>query len=226
MNSHFYLDPKAKVHSTVEIGFGAWIGPNVYIGKNVKIGPYCVIGSQPEHKDFFNKKTEFGVSIYEGTRLSEFITIHAGTIQETVIGSDTAIFQKSHIGHDVIVEKNVIIGGGCSMAGHTYVMEGAYINGHACTVPYAVIGAYAFLGATSFLTRHASPGEKVIGNPARSVGNNDIGMERSGLDISMVTDLYLERFYELTKGKLNDVKLPVEGKRNFSRSEPRQYSCY
>ncbi len=185
----------------IDIHPTAIIYPGVEIEEDVVIGPYCVIGGRPEHRQFFNKKTDWGVRICTGARLSEFVTVHSGTEHHTVIGSGTAIFQKTHVAHDCILEDRVIVGGMVSLAGHTYAQEGANISGHSATIPYVVIGAYSFLGAASLLTKHLAPGEKAVGFPARVVGYNEVGLQRAGLNYDNCVNRFELRWDKLLKGR-------------------------
>lgn len=177
----------------------AIIYPGVEIEDDVYIGPYCVIGGRPEHRKFFNEKTEWGVRICRGARLSEFVTVHAGTEHHTVIGEGTAIFQKTHVAHDCVLEDRVIVGGMVSLAGHTYAQEGANISGHSATVPFVVLGAYSFVGAASLVTKHLPPGQKAVGFPARDVGYNEVGLQRAGMDAQDAKLRFLSKWDELVK---------------------------
>jgi len=43
------------------------------------------------------------------------------------------------------------------------------------------IGAYAMIGMGSVVVRDVPVGVKVVGNPARMIGMNEVGLERSGV---------------------------------------------
>lgn len=165
-----------KVHPT------AIIYPDVLIESDVTIGAYCVIGSQPEHREFYDgTKPTKGVHIKKGARIFEFVSIQAGTKQTTTIGEGAQIFNHSHIAHDCIVGDHSIIGGSVTLAGHTVVMEGANVSGQSCTHQHSVIGAYAFIGGQSFVTKNIEPGVKACGSPARTTDINEVGLSRAGL---------------------------------------------
>lgn len=193
----------AHVAPGAKIGPGSIIGPGVTIADDVIIGPYCVIGGRPEHRSFFNGEPTAGTMIEAGARIFEFVTIHSGTTRATSIGRGTAIFNRTHIGHDCIIEDGAIIGGQCSLAGHVHVMTKANISGKSCVVQKAVIGAYGFLGGMSYLTKHIPPGQKWLGFPgsyARFVDMNFVGLERANLSICECTDHYKDTFEALIKG--------------------------
>ena len=173
----------------------ASIYPNVWIDEDVHIGPFCVIGGPPEHKEFYDgKQKTFPVRIFRGARVFEHVTIHSGTVRETLIGNNVAIFNKSHIAHDCIVDANATIGGSVSLAGHTRVMDGATISGHSCTHQRVVIGAYSFVGGMSFVTKDVPCGEKWVGFPARFVSYNGVGLSRAAMTLDHCLDLYKSKY--------------------------------
>lgn len=189
-------DGTSLIHTT------AIIYPDVKIGENVVIGPYSIIGGQPEHREHYDGEKEAkGVIIKNGARIFEFVTVHAGTRCPTEVGEGAAIFNKAHVGHDCIIESNVTIGGQVSLAGHTYVMEGANVSGKSCTVQRCVIGAYAFVGGFTFITRDVPCGDRVLGYPARFVGPNEVGLKRANLDYERCQLLYGRRYQELVDAK-------------------------
>lgn len=177
----------------------AIIYPGVEIEDDVFIGPYCVIGGPPEHRAFYNDEPTKGVLIKSGARIFEFVTIHAGTHQRTTIGNKVAIFNKTHIAHDCVIEREATIGGQCSLAGHTHVMSGATISGMSCTHQFTVIGSYSFIGGASFVTKHVPPGEKWVGYPARYIAQNEVGLGRAGLTYDECLKRYSDYFQDLTK---------------------------
>lgn len=174
----------------------AVIYDNVEIGADVYIGPYCVIGAPPEHRDYYGQ-AGLGVVIEEGARLSGFVTIDSGTIRKTTIGASSAIFQGTHVAHDCIIGRDVTIGGKCSLAGHTQIMDGANVSGHSCSFQRIVIGAYAFIGGHSFITRDVPPGEKWLGHSPRFQGLNDLGLQRAGLTYDKCLEMYGDTYERL-----------------------------
>jgi len=179
----------------------AIIYPGVEIEDDVYVGAYSIIGSPPEHREYYDGKETKGVVLKRGSRIFEFVTIHGGTKNPTVIGEGSAVFNKTHIGHDCIIGRGATIGGSCSLAGHTQVMDGANVSGKTCTFQRVVIGAYSFIGGMSFVTRDVPPGEKWLGLPARSIGHNEIGLERSGLTYDFCVETYTKEFERLVNDK-------------------------
>lgn len=186
---------RAKIHKTAVIHDG------VTIGNDVVIGAYAVIGGPPEHRDYYTvNRCNRGVVIEDGARIFEFTTIHAGTIRPTVIGEGSAVFNHSHIAHDVELCKNVTVGGHTSIAGHVVVMDYALVSGRATIAPWVVVGAFSMVGMGSLLSRHVPPGEKWIGQIARNTGDNLVAMDRAGRDKAAVLALYEEAFNFYVRG--------------------------
>lgn len=197
-----FVSPSASIHPSVTLRPGCWIGPNVVIEAGVVIGHYAIIGGPPEHRDFYDDvdgENTKGVIIKEGARIFEFATVHAGTKHPTTIGNNAAVFNKAHVAHDCVLEANVQVGGQCSLAGHVYAQRGANISGKSCLVQFAVVGAYAFVGGFTFVTRHVPPGEKWLGFPAKFVSNNDVGLQRAGLTYEECLKLWKQDYDNLTK---------------------------
>lgn len=188
-------DNLAEIHKTAIIYPGVVIGPNVYIGA------YSVIGSPPEHREFYDGKETKGVVIKSGARIFEFVTIHAGTITPTIIESNAAIFNHSHIGHDCFIGRGSTVGGNVSLAGHCHLMEGANVSGKSCLVQHAVVGAYGFLGGFTYLTKHADVACRYIGLPSKFIGHNDIGLIRAGLTYEDAILKFEDEFMNLIKDR-------------------------
>lgn len=196
------IHPSARIHESARLGHGVVIGPDVMIEEDVVIGAYSVIGGMPEHLGFFDDtEQEFtkGVYIERGARIFEFVTIHSGTDKTTHIGQRVAVFNHSHIAHDVVLGDHCVIGGHNSLAGHVHVMERAIVSGKSAIHQWCVIGALAMIAGNSFLKAHVPPGEKWIGSPARPAGTNIVGLNRAGMSFGDCCDLYLLK-YEKLKG--------------------------
>lgn len=151
----------------------AIIYPNVKLGKNIYIGCYSIIGGPPEHRDFWDKEYK-SVVIGDNTRISNHVTIDAGTTQDTIIGKNCILLAHSHIGHDCMVSDNVTISCGALVGGHCVIEASCNLGLNSVihqkiTIPQGVmIGASAFVGKTLKM----EPYRKYAGVPARDIGTN------------------------------------------------------
>ncbi len=199
----YWVHTTAKLGERVKLGMWCRIGPNVVIGDDVVIGDHAIIGGTPEHRDFYDDhegERSKGVIIGNRVNIGPMVTVDAGTIVPTQILDKTVIFNKSHVAHDCYVGLGCIIGGQVSLAGHTRLMEGANVSGKSCTSQHTVIGPYAFIGGFTYVTKNVGPGELWIGNPAKLIGVNEIGLHRANLTLEECKKRWGYEFNKLTEG--------------------------
>jgi acetyltransferase-like isoleucine patch superfamily enzyme len=143
------------------------------------------------------------VSIGEGTRVGNFVMIRSETSigERCTIGSYVDIEGDVSIGHDVSLQSGCYITRGVVIEddvfcgprvitmndkrishrrpGMTFVREGpriergARVGGGSVLLPGVTIGANAFVGAGSVVTKDVPARAIVVGNPARVVGTVD-----------------------------------------------------
>lgn len=194
------IHPDAMIGERVELGHGVVIGPNVVIEDDVSIGAYSVIGGSPEFRDFGPDWETSGIRICGFARIFEFVTIHSGIKRQTKIDVGAMIFNHSHIAHDCYVGPAAVVGGQASLAGHTTLFRSATVSGKSCTHQFAVLGAYSFLGAMSYLKGNIPPGHMAMGNPARLAGMNEVGIARAELNNFTVQSMFTEEFNREIEG--------------------------
>ena len=173
----------------------AVLAGNVSIGRGVYIGPNCLIGFPAEYKDGFPHDSEYGVEILDGAKITGNVTIDAGTKQNTVIGEYSFLMKGVHIGHDVYVGNDVTISPHDCIGGHVKIGDKSNF-GMGCIIhPRQKIGAYAMIGMGAIVPKRLilKPGHIYVGNPAREIGINSIGLERAGIDMSKL-DALIEEF--------------------------------
>ena len=166
------------------------------------IGPGCVIGSMPEIRDLWNvAATErlvapHSVKIGAHAILTANVRVDAGSRRDTIIGINCFIMNGVYIAHDCLLESNVTIAAGACLAGHVSVHAGAYIGMNASIHQWQVIGAYAMIGMGAVIPKLlvVRPGYTYVGNPARCLGVNHVGLERAGLTLQDVEALDAEFF--------------------------------
>lgn len=119
------------------------IGSECNIGQNVVVSPRVVLGR--------NVKVQNNVSIYSGVTCEDDVFLGPSMVFTNVVNPRSAVNRRGHY------EK-------------TNVGKGATIGANATVVCGNDIGAYAFIGAGSVVTREILDYALVIGNPARQVG--------------------------------------------------------
>lgn len=200
------VDPGAELADDVEIHPFTIIGPHVRIGAGTVVGPHCVIegrtvigegnrifsGAQIgilsqdlKHKHGLIGRTEIG----DNNVLREHVTVSASTMTSydddhrvTAIGSSCLLMAYCHVAHDCHIGNGVIMANCASLAGHVDVEDMAILGGLSGIHQECVVGAMAFVGGLTRVTKDAPPYMIVEGNPARCCGPNTVGLRRHGLD--------------------------------------------
>lgn len=160
----------------------AVIQENVVIEENVYIGPNCTIGFPAEVKATF-PESNFSVVISHGTVITGNVTIDAGTVRNTFIGKNCFLMKGVHIGHDCILDEEVILSAHACLAGHIEIMKGANL-GIGCLVhPRQVIELYCMIGMGAVIPKKLviEPFGIYVGNPAKKIGINERGIEKNNL---------------------------------------------
>jgi UDP-N-acetylglucosamine acyltransferase len=255
MNIHptAIIDPKAELDSSVSVGPYAVIGPEVSIGAGSEIGPHTVIngptimgpgnrigpfaniGADPQDLKFGGEKT--GLTLGSNNSIREYVSIHRGTANGrgmTLIGSDNLLMAYCHVAHDCIIGNQVIMANAATLGGHVEIEDKATLGGLVAVHQFTRIGAFAYIGGMSGISKDIPPYIIVAGirNRMRVSGINKIGLQRNGFDEETIrnlhkafriifrTDLLLEEALARTVAEIPDCE-PVARLVQFFRSAPR-----
>jgi UDP-2-acetamido-3-amino-2,3-dideoxy-glucuronate N-acetyltransferase len=152
---NYFVHPTSVVDANCEIGSGTkiWhfshimstcrIGENCNIGQNVVISSEVVLGN--------NVKVQNNVSIYTGVFCEDDVFLGPSCVFTNVVNPRSAVNRRAS--YSV-----------------TRVCRGATVGANSTIVCGNDIGAFAFIGAGSVVTKSVLPYSLVIGNPARHVG--------------------------------------------------------
>jgi UDP-N-acetylglucosamine acyltransferase len=221
------IDPNARVAADAVIGDGTSVGPfavigeGVRIGRNCKIGahsivehttigdgtevfPYASIGLAPQDLKYRGEATR--LEIGAGNIFREFVTIHRGTAGGggvTKIGDRNLFMNYVHVAHDCLVGNQTIFGPHATLGGHVAIADFVNVSAGSAVHQFCRVGAYAFIGGYSVITKDALPYGRTVGSrPARVFGLNLIGLKRRGLSDDTLRKLRAAYRY-LTQSKLN-----------------------
>lgn len=192
------------IGSNVVIGQGTTIGShtlvtgNTTIGINNKIYSHAVLGTDPQDLKFNGEETF--LIIGDNNTIREHTFINTGTEgggSKTIIGNSNLIMGHVHMGHDCIIEDNIVIANSTVLAGHVEIASNAVIGGISAVHQFCKVGEYAMLGGGSIVVQDIPPYCICEGNRASLRGLNINGLRRhleNRDDISQIKKAYKQLF--------------------------------
>lgn len=202
------ISPAAELAADVTVGPYSVIGPQVRIGAGTVIGAHVVIkgpttmgagnqvfqfasiGDDPQDKKYAGEPTR--LEIGDRNTIREYCSIHRGTAQDagtTRIGHDNWLMAYTHIAHDCQLGNGVIMSNNATLAGHVHVEDFAILSGFCAVHQFCRIGAHAFIGGLSGVTRDVLPFMMVAGHPPEPRGINQEGLKRRGFSTEQLRSL-------------------------------------
>lgn len=145
-----------RIWHWVHVSGGAVIGRDCSLGQNVFVGNKVVIGN--------NVKIQNNVSVYDNV-----------TIEDDVFCGPSMVFTNVYNPRSHVPRKNEYR--------DTLVKRGATIGANATIVCGVTIGAYAFIGAGSVITRDVPDYALMVGVPALRIGWMSAHGERLALPV-------------------------------------------
>jgi UDP-2-acetamido-3-amino-2,3-dideoxy-glucuronate N-acetyltransferase len=152
---NYYVHPSAIVDEGCVIGegtkiwhfshimSGAILGERCNIGQNVVVSPDVVLGK--------NVKVQNNVSLYTGVICDDDVFLGPSCVFTNVTNPRSAVNRKGQYAK-------------------THVGKGASIGANATIVCGHDIGAFAFIGAGSVVTKTVPAYALLVGNPAKQIG--------------------------------------------------------
>lgn len=182
------IGPYCTVSALAEIGSGTELVSHVVvegktsIGAGCRVSPFAVLGGRTQDLKF--KGGQPGVKIGDNNTIREYVTINAATNDDdyTTVGNDCHILAYSHIAHCCHIGNGVVIVNACQVAGHVVIEDRATIEGSVGIVQFMRVGAMAYVGAMSKITKDVPPYMIAHGDPIEVRGFNKVGMERRGIN--------------------------------------------
>ena len=235
------VHPTAIVDQAVQLGRGVEVGPfsliqgRVVIGDDTRIGSHVVIkdattigarcrvfqfavlGEIPQDLKF--KGEESQLIIGDDNTIREFATMHRGTQGGggvTRVGRGNLFMAYTHVAHDCQVGNGVIMSNAATLGGHITVEDHAILGGLSAVHQFCRIGRHAFIGGCSAVHRDVPPYVMAVGNRAKLVGLNLVGLKRQGFSDTALQSL--KRAYEvLFMSELNLREAIARVKQEFSQ---------
>ena len=174
------IGDKVRIANDNVIQASVCIDGNTDIGENNQFFPYCSIGSIPQDLKF--KGEDSRLIIGNNNTFREYCNANLGTEgdnMETVIGNKSLFMVGVHIAHDCVIENNVIFANQATLGGHVHVESNAVIGGLSAVHQFCRIGNLAMIGGMSAVEHDVIPYSLAIGNRAKIVGVNIVGLKRA-----------------------------------------------
>ena len=196
IDSNVEIGPYSIVNGNVSIGAGTVIGPHVTIDPYVDIGPNCQIfqyasiGAAPQAIKFKGEITY--LKIGRNTVIREFATLNRGTEfggGVTEVGEDNFLMAYSHVAHDCITGKGVILANNATLAGHIIIGNYVIVGGLVAIHQFVRIGDHAYIGGKSAVVKDIPPYVMAAGDRATLHGLNKVGLQRHGFSSNTLFQL-------------------------------------
>jgi UDP-N-acetylglucosamine acyltransferase len=143
-------------------------------------------------QDLKYRGEESRVEIADRNVFREGSTVHRGTLGGgglTRIGSHNLFMAQVHVAHDCLVGSHTIFANSAALAGHVEVQDHATLGGFSAVHQFCRVGAYSFMGGATVAARDVLPYSLTVGNRARFVGLNLVGLRRRGFSPEQIAAL-------------------------------------
>lgn len=191
MNIH----PTAIIEENVQLGANCVIQAYAVIkkysvlGDGVVIHPFAVVGGDPQYLKF-DPATVSHVRVGAGTVIREHVTlnrsIHPG--QATVIGERCFVMASAHVGHDSIVEDDVVLANNVMLAGHVTVGRFTFVGGGAGIHQFCRLGEGVMVGGLARITKDVAP-FLMVAERDEVPGFNLVGLKRRGFSRDAIKEI-------------------------------------
>jgi UDP-N-acetylglucosamine acyltransferase len=170
------LGAGTKIDSHVTIKGGTSLGSGNYVGQGT------VLGGDPQDRKYHGEPTF--LSIGDDNVFREYVTVHRATGEgnTTTIGNRCYIMAFVHLGHNCVVEDDVMIANNCGISGHCTIEQFANIGGMTGIHQFCRVGKLAMIQGMSGIHRDMPPYMISAGRLAETIDINAVGLRRIGIN--------------------------------------------
>ena len=227
------IHPTAVVEEGAQLGAGCVIHAHAIILKHtvladrVIVHPFAVLGGEPQYLKF-DPATQSSVRVGPGTVVREHVTInrsiHAG--QATTVGARCFLMANSHVGHDSVVEDDVVLANNVMLAGHVHVGRNTFLGGGAGFHQFCRIGEGVIVSGLARIAQDIPP-FAMAAERNEIIGLNLIGLKRRGVSraaIGEIKDAFRTVYF--TPGNIRAVASAALAGDAFKTAEARQFLMF
>jgi UDP-N-acetylglucosamine acyltransferase len=202
------IHPTAVIASSAQIGSNVTVGPytvvdegavigdntildaHVVIGKNTKMGENnrifagAVIGRPPQILGFDDDTKIGGLQIGNNNIIREYATIHPSMFadENTIVGNSNLLMINVHLGHDCVLEDNIVISNATQLSGHCKLETGVWLSGNVLVHQFVTFGKWCYAAGLAGVNHDVPPYVIVSGHyPMEIRAINKRGLARAGL---------------------------------------------
>ena len=172
-----------RIDSGTKVEANAVIGEKVRIGKNKHFFSNCVIGGVPQILNLEADTQIGGLEIGNDNNIREQVTIHPSSYpgEVTKVGNGNLLMVGVHIGHDCILEDEIVMSNFTQVSGHCKIETGAWLSGVVLLHQFVTIGRWSYAAGLAGINKDIPPFLIVSGHyPSRIRGVNKRGLKRAG----------------------------------------------
>jgi len=220
------IGPYCTVGAEVELADGVELISHVVIagrtavGAETRIFPFASIGHAPQ--DLKYKGEQSRLEIGRRNTIREQVTMNPGTSgggMVTKVGDGCLFMVGAHVAHDCIIGDNVIMANNATLAGHVMMGDFAFLGGLSAVHQFVRIGKHGMIGGITGVERDVIPYGQVVGDRARLVGLNIVGLQRRGFTREQIQAL--RTAYQMLFGEAGTLAERVdEVARQYPEVEP------
>jgi len=211
---------EVELEDGVELISHVVVAGRTVIGAETRIFPFASIGHQPQDLKYQGEPSRLEIGRRNVVR--EHVTMNPGTSgggMLTRVGDGCLFMVGAHVAHDCRLGDNVIMANNATLAGHVVMGDFAVLGGLSAVHQFVRIGKHAMIGGVTGVERDVIPYGQVVGDRARLVGLNIVGLHRRGFSREQVQAL--RTAYQMLFGEIGTLAERVDDvARQFPEVEP------
>jgi UDP-N-acetylglucosamine acyltransferase len=195
-----HISKRALIDEGVKIGRYTIIEDDVRIGAHTRIGDHVIIrngsvigkdnhiysgvhiGVEPQDYHFEGEPSQCIIGNNNTIRECATLSRATGKDHHTRVGDSNHIMTYVHVAHNDRIGSYTVIASGAQLGGYVVIGDHVNIGGLSGVHQFCMVGAYAMLGAKSYLNQDLLPCLLAQGNRAAIYKVNTVGLQRNGFD--------------------------------------------